>query len=129
MEQSCWEAKSQEIPHLSWNPKVHYCVCKNLPLVSVLSQMHPVHTFSPYFPMIHSNIIFPSMPKSSAWFLPFIFSNRNFVCISHRSYPCYMPCPSHPPWLYHLNNIWSDITLVSIISVTGNCMNARLCNF
>jgi len=27
---------------------------QSLPLVPILSQMHPVHTFSPYFPKIHS---------------------------------------------------------------------------
>jgi hypothetical protein len=30
-----------------------------------------VHTFPPYFSKIHSNIIFPSMPMSSEWSLPF----------------------------------------------------------
>jgi hypothetical protein len=36
-----------------------------VPLVPVLSQMHPVHNFPPNFPKIHSNIIFSSMPRSS----------------------------------------------------------------
>jgi hypothetical protein len=37
-----------------------------------LSHMHPVHTFLPCFPKIHSDIFFPSAPS-----LPFIFINLN----------------------------------------------------
>jgi hypothetical protein len=41
---------SQESPHLLWNPDFLYRVSKNPPLVCILSQMNPVHTFPHLFP-------------------------------------------------------------------------------
>jgi hypothetical protein len=87
MQQSpSWEANghsaSQQIPRLLWNPKVPYHVHKTPPLVPILSQMHPVHTFPPYFPKINFNSILPLTPRSSESSLPFGFSNETTVCIS-----------------------------------------------
>jgi len=54
MEQNpSWEANrfsaSQEIPHILWNPKVHYCIRKFRPPVPILSHLDPVHTTTSYF--------------------------------------------------------------------------------
>jgi hypothetical protein len=56
-----WEvhSASQEILGILWNPKAHHRVHKNLPVLPILSQMHPIHTFPTYFPKIRSNIILP----------------------------------------------------------------------
>jgi hypothetical protein len=62
------------------------------PLVRILSQMNPVHIFSPYFPKAHSHIILPRTPRSSKRSLPFKFSDQNSVCI-HLPQACYMPRP------------------------------------
>jgi len=61
--------------------------------------MNPVLTLSYYFFKI------PSMPKSSKLSLPFRFSDKNFVQISHTSYVCYISSPQLP-WLYQPNSIW-----------------------
>jgi len=58
--------------------------------------------FPSYIFEIHSNTIFPSLTWSSEWSLPFWFFDQNFVCISHLTYACYIPCPSHLPRLDRL---------------------------
>jgi len=96
-------------------PKVHYHVHKSLPLVPILGQMHPVHTFSSCIPRICSNIFFSSKPKSSKWSLPFRFSDQYFVWNSHLFHAWYIPCLPHPPWLDHPNNIWWSIHIIKLL--------------
>jgi len=105
MEQSTsWEANSylvtQESSRLLWNPKVHIMFTRAHRCSLPFSQMHPVHTFPPHFPKIHSNI-FPSVPSSSMWSLPFRFSNKNFIRIFCFFHSCCMHFPFHHLWLVH----------------------------
>jgi len=52
-----WFAASQEIPHISRNPKVHYRTHKHPPPVSILGQPNPVHIPTSYLLEIHPNIM------------------------------------------------------------------------
>jgi len=66
-----WEtnrfAASQEIPHISQNPKVHYRTHKRLSSVSILGQHNLVHIPTSHLLEIHPNIIHPSTPRSPQW--------------------------------------------------------------
>jgi len=101
MEQSSSEANnksgSQQISRLLWEPKVLYRGHNSPLLVSILRQMNPVHTFPPYFPKVHSNIMFPCTSRSSERSLSFRFSDQNFVM--HFSSPLYvLHAPFIPQW-------------------------------
>jgi hypothetical protein len=80
----------KNIPRLLRNPKFHHRIHKILPLVSILSQINPTHTFLLYFSKVNSNIILISMLRSFKRSFPFRLSDQNLLFISHLSHACYI---------------------------------------
>jgi hypothetical protein len=91
---SFWEANyhsASQIPHLVWDPRVHYCVRKNPPLVFVLNQADPAHNQTCYF------FIFPSLRLCQVFSLFCVFRVKS--CIHFRSLPCALHIHTQPIFL------------------------------
>jgi len=84
-----WFAASQEIPHILWNPKVHYCIHKPLPPVPILGQPNPVHIPASHLLEIHPNI---SLGLPIGLF-PSGFPTKTLY--SSLSSPIHPTCPAH----------------------------------
>jgi hypothetical protein len=90
---------ASQITRRLWNVYVHYRVCKDSPLIPVLSQMNPL--ISTLLPEIYPNITFLHRPSSSEWHFPSGFTTN----ILHSFLPSMLHAhPSHPPWFYHPYN-------------------------
>ena len=74
-----WFAASQEISHISRNPKVHYRTHKRPPPVSILGQPNPVHIPTSHLLEIHPNIIHPSTPRSPQWSPSLPFTQQDHI--------------------------------------------------
>ena len=88
-----WFAASQEIPRISWNPKVHYRIHKRPPPVSILGQPNPVHIPTSNLLEIHPNVIHPSTPRSPLWFFPSSFHTKTLY--TPLTSPIRATCPAH----------------------------------
>ena len=89
-----WFAASQEIPRISWNPKVHYRTHKRPPPVSILGQPNPVHIPTYHLLEIHTNIIHQSTPRSPQWSLSLRFPHQDHIHPPLLTHTRHMPNPS-----------------------------------
>ena len=96
-----WFAASQEIPHISRNPKVHYRTHKRPPPVSILGQPNPVPMPTSHLLEIHPNIIHPSTPRSPLWSLSLRFPHQDSIHSPLLAHTRHMPSPSHSSRFYH----------------------------
>ena len=110
-----WFSSSQEVPHILWNLKVHYCIHKCPPPIPILSQIDPVHAPPSHFLMMYLNIILTSMPGSSKWSLGLRLTDQNPVCISALPHTCCMPYPSHSSRFDHPKNIGWGVEIIKLL--------------
>jgi len=90
MQSPSWEANcfaaSQEIPHISRNPKVHYRTHNRPPTVSILGQPNPVHIPTSHLLEVRPNVIHPSMPRSHQWSPSLRFPHQTLYTPSRHPY-------------------------------------------
>ena len=98
-------AASQEIPHILWNPKVHYRTHKCPPPVPILRQLHPVRKTPSHFLKVRLNVIFPSTSGSPQWSPSLRLPHQNPVHTSALPHTRHMPRPSYSSRFYHPHNI------------------------
>ena len=100
-----WFAGSQEIPLISWNPKVHYRTHKRPTPIPILGQPNPVHIPTSHLLEIHPNIIHPSTPRFPQCSPSLRFPHQDPIHPPLLTHTRHMPNPSHSSPFYHPHNI------------------------
>jgi hypothetical protein len=108
----------QQIPRPVWDLKAHYRVHNSPPLVPILSHMHPVHTFPPYFPKIHFLLSSHLCLGLPSWIFPPSFPTNIFYAVSI--------CPMRATWPAHL--ILLDLITLIVIDEANKLRSSSLCS-
>ena len=112
-------AASQEIPHILWNPKVHYRMHNNPSPVPILSNNNPVHTPTSHF--LRSNLILSSHLRLSlpSGLFPSGFSTKTLYTPLLATIRA--TCPVHP--------IILDFITRTILGEQYRSLSSSLCSF
>ena len=117
-----WFAASQEIPRISWNPKVHYRTHKCPPPISILGQPKSIHISTSHLLEIRSNIIQPSTPRSSQWSLSLQFPHQDPINPPLLTHTRHMSSPSHSSLFYPPHNIgWRVQRMYFLRAINSDC--------
>ena len=84
---------SQEIPHISYNTKLHHHFHNCLPLVPLQSQISPVHTLLFYSSQIHSLLSNIFVSASSKWSFSTDFPTKTLYAFPF--FPLHTAGPAH----------------------------------